>query len=223
MFNIKNGLKKDFQKYLLKWAEKNVINYPWRKYRTPYRVLISEIFLTRTKAKQVIPVYIKFMEKFPNLNTFLSSNYSEIFNIIKSLGLLYRAQKLESLKIILKMKYKNEIPHNYKELKALPGIGQYSANAILCFGFNERRPLLDSNFIRIFERVFNIKSITKNAKSDKFLWQISDFFLPKNEFIKYNYAVLDLGGNICQSRKPKCQVCPLTSFCNYFNSKKNNH
>ncbi|GAH00810.1 unnamed protein product [marine sediment metagenome] len=88
--------------------------------------------------------------------------------MIKSLGLLFRAKFLEKIANQLKNDYKKKIPDNIVDLKKLEGIGNYSANAILCFGFNQRRPLLDSNFIRVYNRVFNITSKTKTAKNDKF-------------------------------------------------------
>ncbi|GAH00814.1 unnamed protein product, partial [marine sediment metagenome] len=122
----------------------------------------------------------------------------------------------------LKNDYKKKIPDNIVDLKKLEGIGNYSANAILCFGFNQRRPLLDSNFIRVYNRVFNITSKTKTAKNDKFLWEFSELLLPNKNFINFNYAILDLGGNICITFKPKCHICPLSKICFFFSNRNPN-
>ena len=205
-----------FQKLILKWARNNLINYPWREKRTPYKVLISEILLTRTKAKQVAPIFIEFIKKYPCIETFIESKIKDLQNLISSLGLLYRAQKLENLKTQLKSDFDNRIPDNLVELKSLSGIGDYAANAILCFGFEIRRPILDSNFIRIYRRVFEVNPKTKTAKTDKFLWQFAEDLLPEIDYVTFNYGVLDIGGNFCLSRNPKCKECPVNKICLFF-------
>jgi len=214
---------KKFQELIIEWAKDNSISYPWRENRTPYKVLISEILLTRTKAKQVVPVYNRFMEKYPSIKEFLEADLDNIKNLIKSLGLLYRANKIIDLIDRLKINFNNKIPNKLKELKTLPGIGDYGANAILCFGYNKKNPLIDSNFIRIFARVFNIHSKTKTAKTDKYLWEFSRNLLPEKDYVPLNYGILDLGGNICISRNPKCSVCFVNEICVYFRKIQSNN
>ena len=85
----------------------------------------------------------------------------------------------------------------------------------MCFGFNIRRPLLDTNFIRIFDRVFSFKPKTKTPKTDKFLWDVADFLLPDSNYVNYNYGILDIGGIICKVKNPKCNACPISIICNY--------
>ena len=203
---------------ILNWADDNLVEYPWRNKRNPYKVLISEILLTRTRAKQVTPVYTDFMTKYPTLNYFLKAELKDLKQLLKSLGLLFRAEMLIYLAFQLKNDYDNKIPDTLADLKTLKGIGDYGANAILCFGFNERSSLLDTNFIRIFTRVFGIKSKTKTPKTDKFLWEISKAILPNDGYIKYNYGILDLGGKICLSRTPKCNICPIKKVCLFYSS-----
>lgn len=212
--------KSEFRTLIQTWAENNLVDYPWRKNRTPYRVLISEILLTRTKAAQVVPVYDIFMETYPNLDAFMKMDFSKVKSIIKSLGLLFRAEMLKDISVKLKKNNNGKIPEDFSELKSLKGIGDYGVNAILCFGFGHKRPLLDSNFIRIYSRIFEVKPKTKTAKSDKFLWEFSEELLPEKNFVIFNYAVLDLGGLICLPRKPKCKFCPLRSICRHFFLKK---
>ncbi len=207
-----------FQELLLKWAADHLIDYPWRKNRNPYRILISEILLTRTKAPQVAPVYEKFIKTYPTLEKFLNMDLNIVETLIKSLGLSFRSQNLKEISIKIKENHQNKIPSEFKELKELKGIGDYSANAILCFGFNEKRPLLDSNYIRIYKRVFNITSKTKTAKTDKFLWTFSEDLLPDKNYVDFNYAILDLGGNICTPKKTKCNNCPIKNICNFYKS-----
>ncbi|MBD3255486.1 MAG: A/G-specific adenine glycosylase [Candidatus Lokiarchaeota archaeon] len=215
-FGLSNVFKKDFQSRVIEWAKKNLVDYPWRQKRTPYKVLISEILLTRTKADQVEPAYEKFIEEYPTVEEFSVVKASKVKNIIKSLGLLFRVNTLNTISAQIKSNHNNSIPNDLKNLKKLKGIGDYGANAILCFGFGLRRPILDSNFIRIYERVFEIKPKTKTAKTDKYLWKFAEFLLPQEHFVQYNYGLLDIGGQICKPRKPNCENCPLTSLCLYY-------
>lgn len=155
------------------------------------------------------------MKKYPNLENFLELDLKIIEEIIKSLGLIKRVEMIEEISRDIKNKFNHRIPDSLSELKSLKGIGDYGANAILCFAYNQKRPLLDSNFIRIYTRVFNIKPKTKTAKTDKFLWEFSEKLLPEEKYIEFNYGILDLGGIICQ-KKPKCNICPLNSLCSYY-------
>ncbi len=212
-------IKERFQEAILEWAKKNLRDYPWRKDRTPYKVLISEILLTRTNANQVLSVYIEFLQKYPNLEKFFNSDYDTIFKLIKSLGLKYRASKIIKLRDQIRNEYKQKIPNTFNDLKKLSGIGDYNANAILCFGFKKKRALLDSNFIRVYHRIFNVTSRTPTPKTDKFLWEFSESLLPISSYIRFNYAVLDFGGTLCLPKVPKCQICFISDICFY---RKNN-
>ncbi|MBD3211215.1 MAG: hypothetical protein GF311_01310 [Candidatus Lokiarchaeota archaeon] len=215
-FGITEQVKKRFQELIISWAEKYLRNYPWRENRTPYRVLISEILLTRTKADQVVPVYEKFVDIYPTIEEFLNVKKSKLKSLIKSLGLLFRADMLKEISVRLRNEFEGKIPDEIKDLKSLRGIGNYGANAILCFGFNKRRALLDSNFIRVFKRVFRITAKTKTAKSDKFLWNFSEWLLPEKDFSNFNYGIIDLGGLICTSIKPLHKRCPLRDICQHY-------
>jgi len=214
---ISQELIRFFQEKILQWAENNLEKYPWRQNRTPYRVLISEILLTRTNAGQVIPVYTKFMNKYPNLDDFRETTCEILSELIKSLGLLYRAKKMVNLIKIIKEDYNMKIPKTLKTLKSLPGIGEYGANAILCFGYNKREGLIDTNFVRIFSRFFNVNSKTKTPKTDKFLWSFAKKIVPEKNFIEYNYGIIDFANKVCSSKKPSCNSCFLKELCFYYN------
>jgi len=215
---ITDDLIVTFQNAIKKWAEENLIEYPWRENRTPYKVLISEILLIRTKAPQVEPVFRAFMKKYPDLDKFLEAELKDLEDLIKSLGLLFRAEMIRDLREQLKNEFNGIIPDNFDDLKSLKGIGDYGANAILCFGYDKKRPLLDSNFIRIYKKFFNVTSKTKTAKIDKFLWAFSEKLLPDEDYVQFNYGILDIGGNICLSRNPKCSECPLKKYCYYISN-----
>jgi A/G-specific adenine glycosylase len=219
-FNISENIKKKFMEKVLTWSKGNLRDYPWRRNRDPYRVLISEVLLTRTKADQVVPVFLNFMDSYPNLEQFMDIKLSLVKSLIKTLGLNKRAETLKEISCQLKNNHNTKIPITLSELKSLNGIGDYCANAILCFGFGKKYPILDTNFIRLYRRVFNVKSKTKTAKSDKFLWQFAEYLLPERDFIEFNYSLLDIGGLFCLPIKPKCENCPLKLICMLYSNNK---
>ena len=223
MISLNGEIIKKFLAKILRWAESNLVKHPWRENRTPYKILISEILLTRTNADQVNPVYIKFMERYPTLEVFLESKYETLLDLIKSLGLLYRAKKMMNLITILKENYNSKIPETFNNLKTLPGIGDYGANAILCFGYNKKKPLIDTNFIRVFKRVFNARPKTKTPKTDNYLWELAGELVPDKNFVEYNYGVIDFASKVCLSRNPRCNDCLMNPICyhyKYMNIKK---
>lgn len=208
-----------FQEIFTKWYPKNIKEYLWRNDRTPYRVLISEYFLIRTKAYQVEPIFMNFLEIYPSLEDFLNIDKKIVKELMNSLGLHKRIDMLKTLSEQIKEDYNDTIPKEFKDLKSLMGIGNYTANAILCFAYNEKRPLLDKNIVRFYERVFNVKSDKKKPENDKELWDFSEKLLPNEDFINYNYGILDLCIGICKPKKPECENCPINNICLYYKEK----
>jgi len=156
------------------------------------------------------------MKLYPNLEKFFRINVKKVKELIKPLGLAYRAEGLKKVSDKIRHEFDKKVPNNLKDLKALFAVGDYGANAVLCFGFNKKRPLLDTNFIRIYKRIFNIVSEKKRPKSDKMLWAFSEYLLPEKRYVEFNYGVLDFGGNICTSKKPKCENCLINEICFYY-------
>jgi len=222
MEEITNDLSNNmvqFQKFIINWTSENLKSYPWRDKKSPYKVLISEIFLIRTKAHQVKPIFIKFIEKYPSLESLFKMKLQDGEKLMNSLGLHKRVDMLKKLSEQIKFDFNEKIPNNYKDLISLMGIGPYTANAILCFAFGKRKPLLDNNILRLYERVFNIKSNKKKPTTDKKLWELSEKLLPVNNFVNFNYGILDFCIEICTPKKPKCLFCPLNQMCNHYKSK----
>lgn len=214
--------KTNFNNIIIDWYNMSGRQYIWRKNRNPYKILISEIFLQRTIADQVEPVYLDFLKRFPEPKYIKSSSKDEISEFMKKLGLLKRTEViLKVFSEINKMK-KGRIPDIYEDLISLPGIGLYIASATLCFGFNKKKAILDTNVARIYSRVFNIHPKTKTAKNDKFLWQFCENMLPYDHYVEFNYGLLDLGGLICTAKKPRCTNCPVNKMCWYYELKINN-
>jgi A/G-specific adenine glycosylase len=207
--------KADLTNNLIKWASKNSPEYPWRRTADPYNVMVSEMLLRRTRASSVPSVYEKFLKKFPTVSSLAKSSVEEIENIIQSLGMKSRSNKMKSAAKIIVEKYSGKIPSGEKELLEIVGReSRYTANAIRCFALNQKVPIFDVNVNRIFERIFSV-DFGKAAHKKKDSWKLVSLVVPEKNIKQYNWALLDLGKAVCTPADPKCKICPLKTICDY--------
>lgn len=195
---------------LLKWYELEGRTFPWRnKNRTTYQILIAEILLQKTRAEKLIGVYENFINKYPTPKELSGAKAQEIKKIIKPLGLQNKKSKdLKEMAKRLLSEFDGEVPSSVKNMKKLPRVSDYVANAVQIFRRGEILPLLDVNTRRVFSRVFSLsgdKEVEKKLEKEAPKGRIKDFY----------YAIIDLGGNICTKKNPSCSMCPLSSDCNY--------
>ncbi len=178
--------------------------------------MISEMLLRRTRASSVEKVYNVFLKKFPTVKVLSKSSTKEIENEIKSLGIKSRSKKIKQVSNKLVKQFPYKFPSSEEELLDIFGPGsRYTINAIRCFAMNQRVPIFDVNVKRIFERVFSIK-FGRDSHKKKISWQIVSYALPKNRIKQYNWALLDIGKSVCTSSNPRCEICPLSSICDYY-------
>jgi len=178
--------------------------------------MISEMLLRRTRASSVEKVYNVFLKKFPTVKVLSKSSTKEIEKEIKSLGIKSRAIKIKQVASKLVKKFPDKFPVKEEEFLDIFGPGsKYTINAIRCFSLNQRVPIFDVNVKRIFERVFSIK-FGRDSHKKKISWQIVSYALPKNRIKQFNWALLDLGKSVCISSNPRCEICPLSSICDYY-------
>lgn len=203
------------QKKLLGWGKDNLKKYPWRNTSDPYKTLISEILLHKTDSKKVEKSYPKFIEKFPTVYELYKAEDKEINSIFKDIGLFYRGPRLKKIAEQIVNHFKGNIPNRKEDLVSLYGVGDYICNAVLCFAFKKKVPIVDTNVIRIYERVFGIRSSKSRARDDKEIWDYAENMLPKENFVEYNYTLLDFASEICKAKKPLCVICHLKDICEY--------
>ena len=211
----KNKQKNQFSKKIINWYKKNKRAFPWREKIHPYGVLISEILLQHTDAKKVSLIYKDFLLDFPDLSTLAKSRVSVIRKKIWYLGKHHRAKDLKKIANQLLTNNNGRIPNTEKELLKLKGIGPYSANAILSFGFNKNVPIVDTNVIRILNRYFDLDIDYEKERKRKKIWIFANSLLPKHKIKEYHWGLLDLGSQICKPKKPICNRCPLLESCIY--------
>jgi A/G-specific adenine glycosylase len=206
-----------FARRLLIWAKYNLRDYPWRRTKDPYYILVAEFLLQRTDADTVAPIYEAFLTRYPTLNKLAIATVEDIAKILQPLGLFFRAERLSETAKIIREKYKGKIPESETELLKLPGIGKYTARAILSQAFNQPAAVLDTNVARILERFFGIKGGRVKSRS-LILWSAADRIAPEKEVGRWNLTLLDFGAKVCTARNPKCLRCPVAMRCDWFNS-----
>ena len=197
----------------MKWHERNRRDFPWRRSRDPYTVLVAEMMLQRTRAEQVSEVFQKFISRFPDPASVASSADEEVLRLLSGLGLRHRAVKLlEALREIAR-KFDGRVPSSYEDLVSLPGVGPYTASAVLSFGFGRRAPIVDSNIARFYSRFLGIRP-KRRPHLDPEIREAAAKFLPEKAAPEFNEALLDFTSMIC-APKPRCNECPLRDLCNY--------
>lgn len=207
-----------FQKVILNWYEQNKRYLPWRNTSDPYKILIAEFLLQKTDVGKVKAVYEQFINHWPTIQLLCEANVHAIAEVIQPLGLKYKAARLKSVASIIVDKFNGNIPQTTKMLLELPGVGRYIASTIECFAYNKPTAILDTNVIRILNRVLGVSSQKQRPRDDTHLWDLADELLPHKNVKNYNWALLDYGSLICRSRRPLCHACTLQEICTFYQS-----
>ena len=205
---------KSFADHVLRWAGQNFSEFPWRTNRSPYEILVAEFLLKRTTATAVNRVYEDFLVRFPSLLEIASASEEELVQYLSGVGLQrQRARSLNRLATWLLTTRNGDVPCDLASLLEVPGLGDYSAAAILSFGIGTPIAVLDANVERIITRVFGNWLPTRSSKA--LLNEVAQRLLAPDNHREYNYGLLDLGRSVCRYGTPKCNVCPLNSICDY--------
>jgi len=208
---------KQFQHRIIDWYQQEGREFYWRTTNlNPWQWLFLELLLIRTKAETVETVIHSLLEKYFNPQVVVQTNSLDLENDLKYLG-LYR-QRSSALKQIAKSiitKHNGAVPLEQSSLAALPHVGLYISNAVLCFCHGKRRPIVDSNIARVLTRYHGLD--LPNDVREKWLWDLAEEMLPDEKWLEYNFGLLDFGAKVCKKRKPKCILCCLRDVCKFTN------
>jgi A/G-specific adenine glycosylase len=210
---LKVSQKIKIQTLLIRWFDKNKRDLPWRKTRNPYAVWVSEIMLQQTQVDTVIPYYQRFLKAFPTVKILARSNLAKVLKVWEGLGYYSRARNLHQASRIIVKDFGNKIPGNLKDLLGLPGIGRYTAGAILSIAFDKKAAVLDGNVKRVLSRLFAVSGDPAKGKTEGLLWSLSESLVPEDRASSFNQALMDLGATVCTPKAPQCPRCPLQTFC----------
>ncbi len=211
--NIYNK-KADFLLCLSKWREKHGLRkYPWRYQNDPYKILVTEILLRRTKADAVNSIWDNFFKKYPSFNALANADIKELYKDIESLGLAKVRSK--ALKRIGGELTDKDIPEVEEKLISIPGIGIYSARMFLLMKKGKRQLIYDANFRRVYSRFFGLE-IGENLRNDKNIVHISEIITPKANVKDFVFTILDFAALTCKPSKPTCEICCCNNKCEFY-------
>jgi A/G-specific adenine glycosylase len=201
---------------LLAWFDRNRRSLPWRTDYSPYEVWISEIMLQQTQVKTVLPYFLRWLERFPSVRSVAEAAEEEILKHWEGLGYYSRAGNIHKTAKILMRDFHGEFPRDHRKLLKLPGIGLYTAGAVMSFAFNEAYPAVDRNVERVFARVFNICVPVSEKETRLSILATAKELIPPGEARRFNQAIMELGAVLCTPRNPVCFECPISALCKSF-------
>lgn len=201
---------------LLRWYRSQARDLPWRRSVTPYRTWISEIMLQQTTVSTVIPYYTRFLKRFPDVAALAAAPEQEVLRLWAGLGYYSRARNLRLAAQEIVARHFGAVPNDYENILALPGIGRYTAGAILSIAFQKPVPVLDGNVMRVFSRFYGLKGDIKETGNIRSLWAVAEKLVPSQNPGDWNQALMELGATVCLPENPDCGACPISKYCTAF-------
>ena len=207
-----------FGTLLRRWFRANGRDLPWRNTRDPYHILVSELMLQQTQVSRVVPRYGEFLATFPTLHDVARARPSRVTEAWSGLGYYARARNLHALARLVTDRGRDAagtLPPDAASLRALPGVGAYTAGAVSSFAYERRAELVDTNVARVLKRVFAPEVDVKSGRGQKRLWSIARDLLPRTGKATWthNQALMELGALVCTARVAHCGRCPVKSVC----------
>ncbi len=203
----------EFNRALLAWYRRHGRTLPWRNIRDPYRILLSEIMLQQTQANRVLEKYPLFLKRFPTITRLARARQRSVLLAWWGMGYNNRAVRLHRLAKAVVAEHDGRLPSRLEDLLVLPGIGPYTAHAILASIHHRAVPAIDVNVSRVLSRVFWRMKSTEQHEDQAKVWGLAANLISRRKPYDWNQALMDLGATICIARKPICSVCPVSRLC----------
>jgi A/G-specific adenine glycosylase len=198
---------------LLAWYAQNGRDLPFRRTRDPYAIWVSEVMLQQTQVSTVLPYYERWMKRFPNVTALARASEQQVLASFQGLGYYSRARRLQAAARVVVQRHGGQIPSELEALRALPGIGDYSAGAIASIAFSRREPLVDGNVLRVLCRVYALRGDPTRAALKQRIWSLAAELVPAEAPGDFNQALMELGATLCTPRAPRCEQCPWRASC----------
>jgi len=204
---------RQFQRRLIRWYARHGRDLPWRRTRDPYRILVSEVMLQQTQVDRVLGYYEPFLRRYPTFEDLARSSEFEVREAWDGLGYYARARNLHRTAQEVSTTHGGKLPDDPEAIRRLPGIGRYTAGAVLSFAYNRDAAILDTNAARVLRRVFGVRLRGTQSRLHSRLWQIAEAVTPAGRADRFNQAIMDLGATLCRVRRPECPRCPVRTYC----------
>ncbi len=206
----------EFASRLLDWYARHKRDLPWRSRPEPYHVLLSEFMLQQTQVKTVLPYYQRFLQAYPTLEDLARSEENEVLSAWSGLGYYNRARNLHRTAQLICEKHDGVVPRDYDQVLELPGVGRYTAGAILSIAHGEPLPILDGNIQRLLARFLKIRKDLTGSGAQP-LWDLLSRMVQEplvgERISDFNQALMEIGALVCTSKNPLCSKCPLEESC----------
>lgn len=203
-----------FSKTILHWFDEHGRkDLPWQLNKTPYSVWVSEIMLQQTQVTTVIPYYLKFMQRFPSVQSLAEAPVDDVLHHWTGLGYYARARNLHKAAQKIMGEFNGIFPTNIEDVVALPGVGRSTAGAVLSLSLGQSHAILDGNVKRVLSRFHGVEGWAGNKKVELVLWEHAESNTPNARVADYNQAMMDMGATLCTRSKPQCGHCPLAANC----------
>jgi A/G-specific adenine glycosylase len=216
VLRIDRARARGFQRALLRWYARHGRDLPWRRTRDPYRILVSEIMLQQTQVERVVPKYHEFVGRYPTVEALAAADVRDVRRLWHPLGYNIRPIRLHRIARETLATYGGRLPDRPDELRRLPGVGRYTAGAILAFAYGRDAAVLDTNVRRVLTRVFLGPRRARRLSGDRAVWDLAERLVPAGRGYDYNQALMDFGATWCTARKPRCAPCPMRRLCASF-------
>lgn len=201
-----------FVRRLLRWGRANRRAFPWREESDPFRLLVTEVLVQRSRSGTVAKVYEQLFDRWPDAEALAAASEEDIREVIAPLGLTGRARTLK--RMAQEVVERGGVPRSVEQMLRLSGVGRYAATATAASAFNRRAVSVDGTSARVYRRVFGLQRLGPDKVDDE-LWAIVERVAPKRGLAEWNWAVLDLAAAICLPKVPRCEECPVRPACWY--------
>ncbi|MDR1141633.1 MAG: A/G-specific adenine glycosylase [Planctomycetaceae bacterium] len=205
-----------FRRRIFAWYAKHSRLLPWRNTGTtidPYRVWVSEIMLQQTTTKTVEGYFDRFVKRFPTIAELAAAPIDEVNRLWEGLGYYRRCVQMHRAAQEIVTRFGGVFPNCRDDVLSLPGIGRYTAGAILSIAFDQRQPILEANTIRLHARLLALRADPTQNAANALLWNFAEEILPQKKTGRFNQALMDIGNLICTCQEPQCLHCPVVQFC----------
>ena len=206
--------RRSLRRRLLKWYDAHARDLPWRRRGgDPYAVWLSEIMLQQTQVVTVQAYFERFIKQLPTIQALAEAEEHKVLRLWEGLGYYRRARQLHRAAKIIMDEHDGRFPRDPQVVRRLPGIGRYTAGAILSIAYDAREPIIEANTLRLHSRLLGYAGDPRSTEGQRLLWSMAEVLLPRRGVGRLNQALMELGSEICTAKSPRCEVCPIAMLC----------
>ena len=199
---------RSFRRRLPAWFDRHARKLPWRRNHDPYAVWVSEIMLQQTQVGTVVSYFDRFLAAFPTIEALAAADEQDVLRLWEGLGYYRRARQLHKAAKIIVAEHAGNFPRNPEIVRRLPGIGRYTAGAILSIAFDARQPILEANTLRLLSRLLAYDGDPRSTEGQRLLWAMAEAVLPRRGSGRMNQALMELGSEVCAARRRGVKIAP---------------